>query len=195
MSAKHRAGRLLRDVMGAELYQELYEKGEVRFPSSLHPGYVYSLATSGTIMYGRPERWLEAVTLCVQPCEQIPQADMVATNYLLITADEARLHAVANKIVFGLASLMRALYLDFASSRSSGAAIGLTCLIVGFFLLSPLGEGALFVALGSVGWGHIFAAALFLLPALVGLVLYLALLVDICRALRLWASRSSLGSV
>jgi hypothetical protein len=177
-----RAERLLLDVLGEGQFHRLRRVGYLDLPSRKFRGRVYRLDLMGNLSYRDAGESGFNTTLCIQPLEQVPRDDMVAARYLLITADEDRLLSVANPITFGFLSLARALYQDFRQKHSRFSSAVMTAAILLFFLGALAAEiwtvVTLMPAQPALG---IMALLALLLPALVGLVLTAAAVVEVTR--------------
>jgi len=190
-----RAERLLVDVLGERQFHRLRRTGYLDLPSGRFPGRIYRLDLTGNLSFRDPGEAGFNTTLCVQPTEPVPRDDMVAARYLLVTADEERLLQTANFITFGFLSLARALYHDFRQRYSALASWLLTSGIMLFFLASLFAEAwvVVFVLPSQLVLGLILLGLL-ALPALVGVVLVVAAVVETARVASTWRARRSLGA-
>jgi hypothetical protein len=177
-----RAERLLLDVLGEGQFHRLRRIGYLDLPSRKFRGRVYRLDLMGHLSYRDAGEGSFNTTLCIQPIESVPRDDMVAARYLLVTADEGRLLTIANPITFGLFSLARALYQDFRQKHAPFSSALMTGAILLFFLGALAAEVWTVVSLLPLQpvLGIVALLAL-LLPALVGLVLVAAGIVELGR--------------
>lgn len=177
-----RAERLLLDVLGEGQFHRLRRVGYLDLPSRRFKGRLYRLDTMGNLSYRDAGETGFNTTLCIQPIEAVPRDDMVAARYLLVTADEERLLSTANAITFGLLSLARALYQDFRQKHSTLTSGLMTTSILLFFLGALAAEvWAVVSLLPAQPVLGIMALLALLLPALVGLVLVAAGIVEVGR--------------
>jgi hypothetical protein len=189
-----RAERLLFDVLGERQFQRLRKVGYLDLPSQQFPGRLYRLDLVGNLSYRDAGETGFNTTLCVQPIETVPRDDMVAARYLLVTADEDRLLRTANPITFGFVSLARALYHDFRQRHPAILAGLLTTVILLFFLLSLAAEiWTVSVLLPNEPIGGVVLAIVLAAPALIGLVLLFAALVEAGRTANTWRARRRLA--
>jgi hypothetical protein len=192
-SPAEKAERLLLDVLGEAQFHRLRKVGYLDLPSKNHRGRVYRLDATGNLSYKDPGENGFNTTLCVQPIEPVPRDDMVAARYLLVTADEERLLETANPITFGFLSLARALYHDFRQKHPPLAAGLMTTAIIAFFLGSLALEGWIVMTLLPTNPVlAVVAIAILGLPALVGLVLIAAVVVEAVRGVSTWRARRGL---
>src|SRR6516164_9118803 len=85
--ANRRANELLRSVLTSEQYRQLTRYGYLDIPSPRDPGCIYRVPrTQG--MVGVIERGKRKASLCLQPLEMVPDADIVVIHKLMIEADE-----------------------------------------------------------------------------------------------------------
>lgn len=179
-----RAEQLLLDVLGEGQFHRLRRVGYLDLPSRKFRGRLYRLDTLGNLSYRDAGETSFNTTLCIQPMEAVPRDDMVAARYLLVTADEERLLAIANPITFGFFSLARALYQDFRQKHAPVASGLMTSAILIFFLASLAAEiWAVACLLPAAPVLGIMALLVLLLPALVGLVLIAAAVVEAGRVM------------
>lgn len=177
-----RAERLLLDVLGEGQFHRLRRTSYLDLPSRKYKGRVYRLDAMGNLSYRDAGEASFNTTLCIQPVEAVPRDDMVAARYLLVTADEDRLLSIANPITFGFFSLARALYQDFRQKHSVLSSSLMTAAILLFFLGALAAEiWAVVSLLPAQPVLGIVALLALLLPALVGLVLVAAGLVEVGR--------------
>jgi hypothetical protein len=96
--ADRRARKLLRAILTREQYCQLIQQGYIDIPSPSNPHRVYRVPLEpGRVCVIEKER-LKA-TLCLQPLERVPAADIVAIHKLMIEADEETYLKKANVIV------------------------------------------------------------------------------------------------
>ena len=95
--ANRRANELLRSVLTREQYRQLMRHGYLDIPSPRDPGCIYRVPRSqglvGVIEHGRRK-----ASLCLQPLEWVPDADIVVMHKLMIEADEETYLQTANKL-------------------------------------------------------------------------------------------------
>lgn len=175
-----RAEQLLQRVMGDEQFRRFRAEGYLDLPSRLRPGRTYRLDTAGNLSYRDPGEPGFMTSLCVQPVQPVPRDDQVAMRYLLVTSDEKELLNVANPIAFGFISLVRAIYHDCRQNEPGWKAALYTFSLVGLFLGALAWEiYALVFLLGRLPVVAILSGIILALPALVGLVLVGAALVEL----------------
>ena len=93
-----RAKKLLRSILTQEQYCHLIRRGYIDIPSPRNPQRIYRVPREpGRVCVIEKER-LQA-TLCLQPLEKVPDADIVAIHKLMIEADEETYLKKANVIV------------------------------------------------------------------------------------------------
>jgi hypothetical protein len=90
-----RADTLLRQILGAEEYQQLIRCGYLDIPSPTIDGRIYRIPYCPGRVEVIDQGSLTA-RLCVVSTSWVPAADMVLTHKLLIEGDEARYLSVAN---------------------------------------------------------------------------------------------------
>ena len=97
LEANRRANELLRSVLTREQYRHLMRRGYLDIPSPRDPGCIYRVPRSqglvGVIEHGRRK-----ASLCLQPLEWVPDADIVVMHKLMIEADEETYLQTANKL-------------------------------------------------------------------------------------------------
>jgi hypothetical protein len=95
--ANRRANELLHSVLTSEQYLQLARNGYLDIPSPRDPGCIYRVPQAQGLVWvikqGRRN-----MSLCLQPLEWIPDADMVVMHKLMIEADEETYWQTANKI-------------------------------------------------------------------------------------------------
>jgi hypothetical protein len=95
--ANQRANELLHSVLTREQYRQLTRNGYLDIPSTRDPGCVYRVPQSQGLV-GVIEQGRRKMSLCLQPLEWVPDADMVVMHKLMIEADEETYLQTANKI-------------------------------------------------------------------------------------------------
>ncbi len=95
--ANRRANELLRSVLTRQQYRHLMWRGYLDIPSPRDPACIYRVPRSqglvGVIQQGRRK-----ASLCLQPVEWVPDADIVVMHKLMIEADEETYLQTANKL-------------------------------------------------------------------------------------------------
>jgi hypothetical protein len=95
--ANRRANELLRSVLTREQYRQLMRRSYLDIPSPRDPGCIYRVPRSiGQV--GVIERGRRKASLCLQPLEWVPDADIVVMHKLMIEADEETYLQTANKL-------------------------------------------------------------------------------------------------
>jgi hypothetical protein len=93
--AESRAAALLREVLSDREHQQLLEVGFLTVPSYRVPGRVYRVpARPGWVDVYEADRL--AMRVCVEPVEQLPQADVVLMHKLMIEGNEQDYLRTAN---------------------------------------------------------------------------------------------------
>lgn len=186
-TASARAEDLLRRVMGETRYAALVRRGYLEFPSKVRRGRVYRLDSSGNLAYRDPGQSSFSTTLCIQPIEPVPRADVVALRFLMLTADEPGLVATANPIRFSLWSIATAIYRDSRERYGHLGAVLYTAALLGVFVGSLLLEGASLIGLlGSWPVAGLVLCVIAAPAAVLGFVLALAGLADLWSAALAW---------
>ena len=85
--ADQRARELLRAVLTQEQYCQLIQRGYLDIPSPSIPQRVYRVPQAPGRVRIIENKRLQA-TLCLQPIDEIPEADIVVIHKLMIEADE-----------------------------------------------------------------------------------------------------------
>src|SRR2546422_4079597 len=85
--ANRRAKELLRSVLTYEQYCQLKRHGYLDIPSPRDPGCIYRVPQAQGLV-GVIEQGRRKMSLCLQPLEWVPDADMVVLHKLMIEADE-----------------------------------------------------------------------------------------------------------
>ena len=94
--ARRRARELLHTVLSCQQYHQLIKHGFVDIPSPSDPERFYRVPQSP----GRVElieKGKRKASLCLQPLEWVPDADMVVIHRLMIEADEETYLHTANR--------------------------------------------------------------------------------------------------
>jgi hypothetical protein len=95
--ANRRANELLRSVLTRQQYRHLLRYGYLDIKSPRDPECFYRVPRSqglvGVIQHGRRK-----ASLCLQPQEWVPDADVVVIHKLMIEADEETYLQTANKL-------------------------------------------------------------------------------------------------
>ena len=91
-----RANELLRSVLTCERYGQLMLNGHLDIPSPRDPERVYRVPR-GHGLVKVIERGRLKESLCLQPLEIVPDADIVVMHKLMIEADEETYLQAANK--------------------------------------------------------------------------------------------------
>lgn len=97
LGARSRAGQLLRTVLTQEQYCQLMKRGYVDIPSPRNPHCIYRVPHAPGLV-GVIENGRRKASLCLQPVEWIPDADVVAIHKLMIEADEDTYLQKANRM-------------------------------------------------------------------------------------------------
>jgi len=96
LEVNRRANELLCSVLTREQYHQLMRRGYIDIPSPRDPGCIYRVPRSqglvGVIEHGRRK-----ASLCLQPLEWVPDADIVVMHKLMIEADEETYLQTANE--------------------------------------------------------------------------------------------------
>jgi hypothetical protein len=95
-SAKRRARELLLAVLTPEQYCQLIQRGYVDVPSPCDQERVYRVPR-GPGLVRVIEKGRQTASLCLQPLERVPDADIVVMHKLLIEADEETYLQTANR--------------------------------------------------------------------------------------------------
>jgi hypothetical protein len=90
-----RANELLRSVLTSEQYRELTRKGYLDIKSPRDPECIYRVPLGPGLVWVI-EKGQQTASLCLQPLERVPDADMVVMHKLMIEADEATYLQTAN---------------------------------------------------------------------------------------------------
>ena len=96
--ARRRADELLRTVLTREQYRQLIKRGYVDIPSPCDPQRIYRVPQAPGLV-GVIEKGRRKASLCLQPLERVPDADIVVIHTLMIEADEETYLQKANIIV------------------------------------------------------------------------------------------------
>jgi hypothetical protein len=95
--ANRRANELLRAVLTCEQYRQLMRQGYLDIPSPRDPSCIYRVPQSQGLV-GVIEQGRRKMSLCLQPRERVPDADVVVMHKLMIEADEETYLQTANKL-------------------------------------------------------------------------------------------------
>jgi len=87
LEPKRRAGELLRAVLSQEQYRQLMRRGYVDIPSPRDPQCIYRVPQAPGLVEVI-EQGRRKASLCLQPLEWVPDADIVVIHKLMIEADE-----------------------------------------------------------------------------------------------------------
>ena len=96
--ANRQATELLRSVLTRQQYRHLVQYGYLDIPSPRDPGCVYRVPRVQGLV-GVIEQGRRKASLCLQPVEWVPDADMVVMHKLMIEADEETYLQTANKLI------------------------------------------------------------------------------------------------
>jgi len=97
LEANRRANELLRSVLTREQHRQLVRHGYLDIPSPRDPGCIYRVPQAHGLV-GVIEQGRRKMSLCLQPLEWVPDADMVVMHKLMIEADEETYLQTANKL-------------------------------------------------------------------------------------------------
>jgi len=93
--AERRAAALLRELLSDSEQRQLLQAGFLEVPSSRIPGRVYRVPSRpGWVDVFEADRL--AMRVCVEPVEQLPQADVVLMHKLMIEGNEQDYLRTAN---------------------------------------------------------------------------------------------------
>jgi hypothetical protein len=95
--ANRRANELLRSVLTRQQYRHLVRHGYLDIPSPRDPECFYRVPRSQGLV-GLIEQGRRKASLCLQPLEWVPDADVVVMHKLMIEADEETYLQTANKL-------------------------------------------------------------------------------------------------
>jgi hypothetical protein len=95
--ANRRARELLRSVLTREQYRQLVRHGYLDIPSPRDPECFYRVPHAPGLV-GMFEQGGRKASLCLQPLEIVPDADIVVMHKLMIEADEETYLRTANKL-------------------------------------------------------------------------------------------------
>ena len=96
-AANRRATELLRSVLTRQQYRHLVRHGYLDIPSPRDPGCIYRVPRAQGLV-GVIEQGRRKASLCLQPVEWVPDADIVVMHKLMIEADEETYLQTANKL-------------------------------------------------------------------------------------------------
>jgi hypothetical protein len=101
IGARQRSEALLRDLLGAEEYERLSQRGylEVRSPNLPERAYHIPRSIGFVTVFERGE---PVDMLCIGPATPLPPADVVLLHKLLIEADEENYLRSANHMPLGI---------------------------------------------------------------------------------------------
>jgi hypothetical protein len=97
LEVNRRANELLHSVLTREQYRQLIRRGYLDVPSLRDPGCIYRVPRSQGLVRVI-EQGRHRASLCLQPVEWVPDADMVVMHKLMIEADEETYLQTANKL-------------------------------------------------------------------------------------------------
>jgi len=97
-AANRRANELLRSVLTRQQYRQLMRRGYLDIKSPRYPECIYRVPRSQGLV-GVIERGRRKASLCLQPVEWVPDADIVVMHKLMIEADEETYLQTANKLI------------------------------------------------------------------------------------------------
>ena len=97
LEANRRAKELLRSLLTYQQYHQLMRRGYLDIKSPSKPGCVYRVPKSQGLVHVI-EHGIRKMSLCLQPLEWVPDADVVVMHKLMIEADEGTYLQMANKI-------------------------------------------------------------------------------------------------
>src|SRR6266516_305277 len=97
LEANRRANELLRSVLTCGQYRQLMRHGYLDIPSPRDQGCIYRV-TQAQGLVGVIEQGRRKMSLCLQPLEWVPDADIVVMHKLMIEADEETYLQTANKL-------------------------------------------------------------------------------------------------
>ncbi|HEY6410312.1 MAG TPA: hypothetical protein VIY29_22905 [Ktedonobacteraceae bacterium] len=95
--SNRRAGELLRAVLTYEQYRQLIRQGYIDIPSPHDQERTYRVPQSPGLVRVI-EKGRRKASLCLQPLERVPDADIVVIHKLMIEADEETYLQTANLI-------------------------------------------------------------------------------------------------
>ena len=94
--ADKRAEQLLKLLLLPEQYNQLTRKGYIEVPSGLYPYRVYRIPRHrGSVEVYEMGRLV--MSLCIQPTENVPDADVVVMHKLMIEGNEREYERRANR--------------------------------------------------------------------------------------------------
>jgi hypothetical protein len=94
--ANRRASELLRAVLSQEEHRQLMRWGYVDIPSPRDPQRTYRVPQVAGLVEVM-ERGRQTASLCLEPLELVPDADIVVMHKLMIEADEETYLQTANR--------------------------------------------------------------------------------------------------
>jgi hypothetical protein len=96
-AANRRANELLRSILTRAQYRQLTRRGYIDIPSPRDHQRIYRVPRSRGLV-GVIEQGRRKASLCLQPLEWVPDADIVVMHKLMIEADEEIYLQTANKL-------------------------------------------------------------------------------------------------
>jgi len=100
-AATQRAETLLRELLGAEAYQELVSQGYLLVPSPSRPHRTYRIPHRPEMVEVYEEGKLVS-KLCIRPVVRVPDADIVLMHKLMIEGNEEQYLRTANHFSPGI---------------------------------------------------------------------------------------------
>jgi hypothetical protein len=97
IEANRRAKELLRSMLTDQQYRQLMNRGYLDIKSPRRHACVYRVPKSQGLVHVI-EGGIRKMSLCLQPVEWVPDADMVVMHKLMIEADEETYLRTANKL-------------------------------------------------------------------------------------------------
>jgi hypothetical protein len=101
IGARQRSEALLRDLLGADEYERLTQRGYLEVQSRTRPERAYHIPRDGGFVTVF-ERGEPVDLLCIGPTARLPPADVVILHKLLIEADEENYLQTANHMPLGI---------------------------------------------------------------------------------------------
>jgi hypothetical protein len=96
LEADRRANELLRSVLSSEQYDQLTRKGFLAIKSPRDQARTYPVPREPGLVRVL-EEGKQAGSLCLQPLEKVPNADMLVIHKLMLEADEETYLQTANR--------------------------------------------------------------------------------------------------
>jgi hypothetical protein len=97
LEANSRAKELLRSMLTDQQYRQLMHRGYLDIKSPRKPACVYRVPKSQGLVHVI-DGGIRKMSLCLQPVEWVPDADVVVMHKLMIEADEETYLRTANKL-------------------------------------------------------------------------------------------------